>query len=177
MFHDAQVMGNKQVGEVHLFLKLGQQIDDLGLDGYIQSRDRFIADNGQWIQGQGARNSDPLTLAAAKLVGVTAHLFRMQPDSFHQISDPVSDFCPGNFKVVANRFCNNLTDIHARIQRRERVLKDYLQRSPSLPPISLTEVIPAKSVCFAAFAAFKVVMVGDSVKALVIGSGLLSKHK
>ena len=46
VFHNAEVMGNKQVGEVHLFLKLSQQIDDLGLDGYIQGRNRFIADNG-----------------------------------------------------------------------------------------------------------------------------------
>ena len=32
MLHHAQVVGDEEVGEVHLFLELDKEVDDLGLD-------------------------------------------------------------------------------------------------------------------------------------------------
>ncbi len=36
VLHDAQIVRNKKIGEVHLLLELGEQVDNLGLDGDIQ---------------------------------------------------------------------------------------------------------------------------------------------
>ena len=37
VMHDAQVVGDKEIGEVEFFLELVQQVDHLGLDGHVQS--------------------------------------------------------------------------------------------------------------------------------------------
>jgi hypothetical protein len=38
-------MGNEHVGEAKFFLKILQQVQNLRLDGYVQSGDRLIANN------------------------------------------------------------------------------------------------------------------------------------
>ena len=70
-------MGHKQVGDPHLILNLLQQVDDLGLDGHIQGRDRLVTDNESGIQGHGPGNGDPLPLAAGKLMGIPADVVRL----------------------------------------------------------------------------------------------------
>ena len=65
-----QVMGDKQVGKIQLLLKLLQQIDNLGLDGDIQGRNRLIADD-EFGFTAGPGNANTLTLAATEFMGVT----------------------------------------------------------------------------------------------------------
>ena len=45
MLHHTKVVGNEEVGQPKLILKLFQQIDDLSLDRDIERRDRLIADH------------------------------------------------------------------------------------------------------------------------------------
>ena len=40
-----QVMGYEQISQIVLFLKVFQQVDDLGLDRYVKCGDRFISNN------------------------------------------------------------------------------------------------------------------------------------
>ena len=49
--HYTQIMGNKHIGEIHLALKIHQQIQDLRLNRNIERRNRFIAHNKLRIQG------------------------------------------------------------------------------------------------------------------------------
>jgi len=69
MFYHAQIVSNKQVGQVQLFLQFLHQVDDLRLDGYIQCGDRFITDDQIGGEGQGALQAYPLALAAGELMG------------------------------------------------------------------------------------------------------------
>jgi hypothetical protein len=77
MLHHAQVMSNKEIGKPHLLLELDQQVDHLGLNGDVESRDRLIAYDHPWIQGQGPCNADSLPLPSAEFMRIPPSLLRM----------------------------------------------------------------------------------------------------
>ena len=52
VLHHGQVMRNKQIGHIVLFLQILQQIDDLCLDTHIQRGNRLVADDELWLQCQ-----------------------------------------------------------------------------------------------------------------------------
>ena len=54
----SQVVGDEDIGEPQLFLKLLQQIQDLGLNGDIQGRDRLVADDELGLHGQRPGDAD-----------------------------------------------------------------------------------------------------------------------
>ena len=47
-------MGDEEIAETALFLKIQQQPDDLGADGDVQRGDRLIADDQLWLGPKGA---------------------------------------------------------------------------------------------------------------------------
>ena len=64
MFDHRQVVGNNNVGKIKFLLKFDQQIDNLGLNGYIQRGNRLITDDHLGIERQRSGNTDALTLTA-----------------------------------------------------------------------------------------------------------------
>ena len=44
-----EVMGDEEVAQPQFLLQVFEKIDDLCLDGYIQGRDGFIANNEGWL--------------------------------------------------------------------------------------------------------------------------------
>ena len=77
MADHGQIVGDKQVGKAEPLLQLLQNIDYLGLDGHIQSRDWLIAHNKLRLRRQGPGNADSLPLAAGKLVGIAVDVIRL----------------------------------------------------------------------------------------------------
>ncbi len=45
MLHHTQIVGDKQVGQLILLLQVLQKVNDLCLNGHIQSRHRLVADH------------------------------------------------------------------------------------------------------------------------------------
>ena len=76
VLHHSQVMGDEQVGQVEIALQVAQQVDDLCLNGDIESRHRLIAHDQIGLTGQRPRDPDSLTLAARKLVRKQGQLLR-----------------------------------------------------------------------------------------------------
>ena len=66
-----QIVRNKEISESQLFFQLLKQIEHLRLHGYVESRDRFIADDEFRIQCQRSGNADPLFLASGQFVRIT----------------------------------------------------------------------------------------------------------
>ena len=58
-------MGDEQVGDAALLLQAAQQVEHLGADGHIQSRDGLVGNDELRLHDQGAGNADALALAAA----------------------------------------------------------------------------------------------------------------
>ena len=54
-------------------MELAQQAEDLGLNGDIQGRGRFIGDEQIRITGQGDGDHDPLFHAPGQLMGILPH--------------------------------------------------------------------------------------------------------
>ena len=62
-------MADEQVGQVVLATKVQQQVQDLRLDGHVESGDRLIADDELRIEGEGSRDPQALALASGEFVG------------------------------------------------------------------------------------------------------------
>ena len=69
--HNTDVMGDKQQTQVHFTLEPGQHIQNLGLDGNVQRRNRLITDDQFRIDDHGPGNTQTLYLATG-YVGATA---------------------------------------------------------------------------------------------------------
>ena len=70
MLDDGQVVGDEDVGEAELALEAGEEVEDLGLDGFVEGADGFVEDDEAGLEGEGAGDVDALFLAAGELVGV-----------------------------------------------------------------------------------------------------------
>ena len=69
MLYDGQIVGDKKISEFSCLLQFLQHVDDLCLNGNIQSRHRFVTDDKAWIYSQRPGNTDTLSLASGKLMG------------------------------------------------------------------------------------------------------------
>ena len=45
MLYHREIVSDKKVGQMKLLLQILQEVQDLGLDGDVQSRDRFVSNN------------------------------------------------------------------------------------------------------------------------------------
>ena len=66
MVNHAEVVGDEQDRDVRLGLNIGEQIEDLGLNGDIECRDRFVRDEDARFRGDRARDRHALALAAGE---------------------------------------------------------------------------------------------------------------
>ena len=71
VLHNGQIVGNKQVGELSGLSQVKQEVEYLGLDGDIQCGDGFIGDNKPWFNDKRAGDTNPLSLSAGELVGIS----------------------------------------------------------------------------------------------------------
>jgi hypothetical protein len=120
---DRQVMGNKKVGQIQLFLEPDHQIQYLGTDGHVESGNRFIPDDQAGPQNQSPGDTDPLPLPSGKFMGKPAHMFRKHSDRFQSLSHPFPPFGGTDCLVVQNGFLDDPLDGHPGIQGSERVLE------------------------------------------------------
>src|SRR5205814_6059714 len=82
-------------GEVEFGLEVVEEVDDLGLDGYVQGGDGFVGDDEFGAEGQGAGDADALALAAGEFVGVAVVVFGVESDQFEEALDFAFDAVGG----------------------------------------------------------------------------------
>ena len=69
--NNRQVVGNKHIGQVLLILQFLQEVNDLRLNGHIQSGNGLVADDELGPQRQRTGDADTLSLTAGELVRIT----------------------------------------------------------------------------------------------------------
>ncbi len=69
-----------RVGQAELLLQVGQQIQHLRLDRYVERRHRFVGDDQRRVEHQRTCNRDALALATGEHVRITLVVFGPQPD-------------------------------------------------------------------------------------------------
>ena len=89
MVYDGQVMSDEHIGQTHLILKFLQQVQDLSLNGYIQSGYRFVTDNELGIHSQCTGNSDTLTASAIQLMRIGVDQTVSQTYNLHQLPNTI----------------------------------------------------------------------------------------
>ena len=103
MLYNAQIVGDEEIGQAVVSLQVFQQVDDLGLHRHIQRRCRLVQHNQIGLQGQRARDRDPLALAARQLVGEARKMFLAQPHQLQQIDNPFAQLLGGEGAMGAQR--------------------------------------------------------------------------
>src|SRR5829696_6494936 len=125
--HNAEVVTNEEVGEGALIAQALQELQDLGLDGDVQGADWFVCHHEFGIDGQGTRDSDPLSLPPRQLVRIPTRVTPTQPDRLQELVDRPCPPASFNHLVENERFAEGLRDGHPRVERRVRILKHYLE--------------------------------------------------
>jgi hypothetical protein len=128
--NDRQIVGDEEQGEPELVLQIPEQVQDLCLDGNVQCADGFIADQELGTQSDGAGDADSLSLAAGEFMRKAKRVGLMQPYALEKFCHSPSK-CAAPFDPMDDqRFGNDVTGIHPRIQATLGILKDDLQGSP-----------------------------------------------
>src|SRR5712671_1158308 len=131
MPYDREVVGDEQVGQAEPFAQILEQVDDLGLNRHVERRHGLIADDELRLHRERPRDPDALALAARHLVGVAVGEFRIEPAYREKLAH-----ASGTPRGIAldpmhhDRLGDDLADLHARIERAVRVLKDDLDAAP-----------------------------------------------
>ena len=146
--HDRQVVGDEEVGQPELLAQLDQQVEDLGLDRDVERADRLVTDDELRLDRQGAGDPDPLSLSAAEFVGVAVGVTRVEADQLQQLAHPIHARSTLGQAVRLERFTDDRTDRHARIQAAVRILEDDLHPAPHLAQLvalEAHEVLPPEA--------------------------------
>lgn len=61
---DGEVVGDENEPHAKLVTEVGEEVDDLGLDGDVERRNRLVGDDDPWPHGEGPGDSDSLALTA-----------------------------------------------------------------------------------------------------------------
>ena len=127
---DAQVVRDEQIREPQPVLQFEQQVEDLGLYRHVQRRDGLVRDDQAGVQRQCAGDADALALAPGERMRIAPHIFRPQAYQAQQFDHPVGSFLIVAHAMHEQRLADDVEQGHARVQRRERVLKNHLHLPP-----------------------------------------------
>ena len=111
-------MGDDNDGHVQLLLQRAQQIQNLGLDGHVQSGGGLVRNQQLRIAGQGHGDHHPLAHTAGELVGVLVHpLARLgNANQFQQLDGSFPGLLGIHPLVQHQRLFNLIADGEHRIQ-------------------------------------------------------------
>ena len=86
---DAEVVGDEEDGHAELITEIAKEVENLGLDGDIESGGGFIGDEKFGLAGEGHGDHGALLHSARKLVGIIARTeFGIaDADEFEETSD------------------------------------------------------------------------------------------
>ena len=124
--HDAQIVGDEQQAHIFGLFQLGQQLEDLRLNGDVQRGGRFIRNQQVGPVGKGHGDHHALTLTARQLVGIGVQTaFGVaDADLFQQFDDARPHRIAAQTLVQLDGFPQLLFQRVQRVQRRHRLLKD-----------------------------------------------------
>ena len=114
MLYDGKIVRNEQIGKVMLFLKFIQKVDDLRLDGYVQSGYRLVAYYEFRVESQRSCDADTLSLSAGELVRLTVLMEGLESALVHYLIDVIVELCPGNQIMLSYSLSDDLTYRHTR---------------------------------------------------------------
>ena len=101
ILHHTQIVGDEQVGQPHLALKILHQVDYLRLNRHIQRAHRLVGDDEVRRYSEGARDADTLTLATGKLVRIPVRVAGSESNHVEKLAYTLTDI--GTFLSYRSR--------------------------------------------------------------------------
>ncbi len=133
-----QIVGDQHEGELALAAQAHQEVQDLGLDGYVERRCRLVEQQNARLEHQRAGDRDPLALAAGELVGIAEAEAGPEADIAQDRLDPPLDITNA---VDGHGLGEDPVDRVPRMQRAVGILEDHLHELveglPALGPLRL----------------------------------------
>ena len=125
--HHAEVVGDEDDGRAGLGAQLGQQIEDLRLDGDVERRGRLVGDQQRRRAGERHGDHHALAHAAGELVGifVDAHARRGDPDALEHVDGGARAPRRRQPAMAHQGLADLVADGEARIERGHRLLEDH----------------------------------------------------
>ena len=123
---DFEVVGDEQVGQAEVGLEVGEEVEDLGLDGDVEGGDGFVADDELGAQGQGAGDADALALAAGEFGGEPVVVLGVEADARHEFLDGLLALIAGGGLVDGEGVADDRADPAAGVEGAVGVLEDHL---------------------------------------------------
>src|SRR5260221_5010481 len=143
MLDDGEIVGDEKIGQSELALQIHQQVDDLRLDRGGEGGERLVANDERGVEREGGRDADALALAAGEFVRIALHRLAAQADLLEKDGDAAGEVRAVGDLVVAQRLANDITDIHARVERGIGILEDDLQLAAIGPHLGAGQLIDA----------------------------------
>ena len=140
MAHHGKVMRDEDIGEPEVGLQVGEQVDDLRLDGDVKGRHRLIADDQLRPEGERPGHPDALPLAAGELRGEPVEVLWVEPYPLHQFLHEALALRARGQAVDRVGIPDDRPDPAARVQRADRVLEDHLDLPAQRPHAPLGEL-------------------------------------
>jgi len=116
MADDAEIVCDEHVGEPELVLEVVQEVDDLGLDGYVERGHRLVCDDQPGIQGERPRDADALSLPARELVRIAIDVGRREADDLQEFPHTLANLATRAETVDPQRITDDLPDALPGIQ-------------------------------------------------------------
>jgi hypothetical protein len=116
MAHNAEVVTDEEVGEGSLIAQALEELQDLSLDGDIQGAHWLVCHNELRVDGQRARDADPLPLSAGELIRIPTRVTVTQSDSLQELVDRPSAASSFDHLMEYERFTQGLGDSHPRVE-------------------------------------------------------------
>ena len=124
--HDGEVVGDEQERHAEIAFELGEQVEDLGLDGDVERGGGLVGDQQVGGVGEGHGDHHPLALAAGELVRVAGEpcLGGGDADAGEQLEDPLAHRLAADALVQFDRLAELLFQRVQRVERGHRLLED-----------------------------------------------------
>jgi hypothetical protein len=132
----AQVMSDEEIREPATLLQVLKQVDDLGLDRNVESRDWLVGNQKLRVHGECAGDADSLPLPTAELVRIPVDCILPETNQPQHLENTLTLLCSTGKPVDLDSFGNDCPDTHPRVQRSIRILKNDLHPAPDAPEIS-----------------------------------------
>ena len=135
-------MGNKQISQSTLSLKLLQKVDNLRLDGNVQSGNRLITYNEVRVYCKGTGDTNTLALSAGKLVWKTVRMLCLKTNSLQKLNYLlITLFFVGCKAMSVNSLCYNIQDFSSWVQGSIWILEDHLHSSAKIMSLFRVQVL------------------------------------
>ena len=123
----AQIVCDEQIGEMKFILQIHKNVQDLSLNGHIQSRYRLIRYDKFRLDRQRPGYADALTLTTGKLMRIPVGLLRAESNTLQQMDRLLLRLRLAAAQLVEqHRICEDLHDLLPGIQGGIGILKDHL---------------------------------------------------